>query len=65
MNWLDSRSEKGYLPRILIIHTDPYLEDIIKKEIADIVQNFEAQIEIAYEGMQINVRTLVQSACPC
>jgi ribonuclease BN (tRNA processing enzyme) len=59
------KSEKGYLPRILIIHTDPYLEDIIKKEIADIVQNFDAQIEIAYEGMQINVRTLVQSPCPC
>jgi ribonuclease BN (tRNA processing enzyme) len=47
------RNNKGYLPRIVVIHTDPYLEDIIKKEIAVISRMYDTQIEIAFEGMRI------------
>jgi ribonuclease BN (tRNA processing enzyme) len=46
---------KGYLPRIVIIHTDPYLEQIIKREVANISQSTGIQIDIAYEGMQISI----------
>jgi ribonuclease BN (tRNA processing enzyme) len=49
------RDLKGYLPRIIVVHTDPDLESSIQSEIAEISRILKIQIEMAYEGMQIAV----------
>lgn len=49
------RELKGYLPRIIVVHTDPDLESTIQSEIAEISGELKIQIEMAYEGMQIVV----------
>jgi phosphoribosyl 1,2-cyclic phosphodiesterase len=49
------RELKGYLPRIIVVHTDPDLERTIQLEIAEISRVLKIQIEMSYEGMQIVV----------
>jgi|WetSurMetagenome_2_1015567.scaffolds.fasta_scaffold266553_1 ribonuclease BN (tRNA processing enzyme) len=52
---VDFRELKGYLPRIIVVHTDPDLESTIQSEIAEISGVLKIQIEMAHEGMQIAV----------
>jgi ribonuclease BN (tRNA processing enzyme) len=49
------RALKGYLPRVLIIHMDPPLEDEIRAEIAVIAESLNCSITLAYEGMKLNL----------
>jgi phosphoribosyl 1,2-cyclic phosphodiesterase len=46
---------KGYIPRIIVVHTDPDLESSIQAEITEISEGLKMKIEMAYEGMQIVV----------
>lgn len=52
---LQFRQLKGYLPRVIIVHITPQVEDEIKKEIEQIAAELGANINVAYEGMLINV----------
>ncbi len=49
------RDMKGYLPRILLVHMTPELEDDIKFEIEAVAKELDARIDLAYEGMQVDV----------
>lgn len=49
------RSIQGYLPRILIVHVNPFSEDAIRAELAQVARNLGASIEVAREGMRIDV----------
>jgi len=44
---------KGYLPRVVAVHMNPYLEKEIEAEIAVVAGELNADITLAYEGMQI------------
>ena len=46
---------KGYLPRVAAVHINPYLEKEIKAEIAVVAEELNADITLAYEGMQIRL----------
>ena len=46
---------KGYLPRIIAIHINPYLEKEIEAEIAQISKELNASIRLAREGMRIHL----------
>jgi len=45
----------GYLPRIIAIHMTPEMEEDIKVELAEVASNLAVSIDIAYEGMQIQL----------
>jgi len=49
------RETKGYLPRVLLLHMTPILEDDIKYETEEVAKELKASIELAYEGMQVNL----------
>ncbi|MDP2931137.1 MAG: MBL fold metallo-hydrolase [Chloroflexota bacterium] len=49
------REDKGYLPRIVVIHMDPTLESEIREEVAAVAESLETPITIAHEGMEINI----------
>ena len=46
---------KGYLPRIVLIHMNPYLEKEIESEIAALNKHLDSSITLAYEGMRIQL----------
>jgi phosphoribosyl 1,2-cyclic phosphodiesterase len=50
------RRMKGYLPPVIVTHTDPASEDKIREEIAHISFSPPTRIEVAREGMDIAVR---------
>lgn len=41
---------KGYLPRVILIHLNPHLENEIIQDIRNLTKEIEAEIEIANEG---------------
>lgn len=49
------QSIQGYLPRILIVHVNPFSEDAIRAELAQLAQSLGASIEVAREGMRLEV----------
>ncbi len=49
------RELKGYLPQVVIIHINPGLEEETRAEIATIAQSLSHLINLAYEGMQIEL----------
>jgi ribonuclease BN (tRNA processing enzyme) len=49
------RRQKGYLPRIVTVHTNPMEEPRIRSELVEVQDNLGARIEIAYEGMLIDL----------
>ena len=51
----DFRRLKGYLPRILLVHLNPYLEKEIESEIAVLSKDFYGSITLATEGMQLKL----------
>jgi ribonuclease BN (tRNA processing enzyme) len=46
---------KGYLPRVLLVHMNPELEIEIRREVAEVAKELNAQIEPAHEGMRIEI----------
>jgi ribonuclease BN (tRNA processing enzyme) len=50
---------KGYLPPVVVTHTDPTSDDKIREEIADISIASAMTVEVACEGMEIAVQPYV------
>ncbi len=49
------RELKGYLPRVVVVHMNPQLEDEIRAEIAAAASALDGDIAIGYEGMQLQL----------
>ena len=49
------REVKGYLPRVVLVHMNPELEEEIETEIAVVARALNSSINLAYEGMQIHL----------
>ena len=47
------RAVKGYVPRIVAIHLNPYFEDEIRAELAVVAQHLGATIEVGVEDLQL------------
>lgn len=45
----------GYLPRVVLVHMTPPLEDAIRKEAAQVAHELGASIELGYEGMHVSL----------
>ncbi len=46
---------KGYLPQVIVVHMNPYLEKEIEAEIAVVAKDLNSSIALAYEGMQLHL----------
>jgi ribonuclease BN (tRNA processing enzyme) len=46
---------KGYLPPVVVIHTNPQLEDEIRAEVWQLEKEIRATITLGYEGMGLTV----------
>lgn len=49
------RELKGYLPRVVAIHMNPYLEEDIKKELATVGEELKIKISLAREGRRLTL----------
>jgi ribonuclease BN (tRNA processing enzyme) len=49
------RKIRGDLPRIVVVHRDPLLEDEVKEEVARIADVLKTTITVASEGMQLEL----------
>jgi len=49
------RELKGYLPRVVIVHINPGLEEETKAEIAAVADDLDHSISVGYEGMQLHL----------
>ena len=47
------RQIKGYLPRVVVVHTPPQYQREVEHEVKDVAHELGANIDIAYEGMKI------------
>lgn len=52
---LQFHKAKGYIPATLLIHINPILEDEIKKEVAQVAKELEANITLGQEGMKLRL----------
>ena len=46
---------KGYLPQVVVVHMNPYLEKEIEAEIAAVAKAINNSINLGYEGMQLHL----------
>jgi len=46
---------KGYLPQVILVHMNPYLEKEIETEIAALAKALNIPITLAYEGMRLRL----------
>ncbi|MGD9117012.1 MAG: MBL fold metallo-hydrolase [Dehalococcoidia bacterium] len=51
----DFKELKGYLPRVVIVHMSPHLEKEIAGQVTAVAEKLEADISLAYEGMEVNL----------
>ena len=49
------RELKGYLPRVVIVHINPGLEEETNAEIAAVADDLDHPISVGYEGMQLHL----------
>ncbi len=49
------RGLKGYLPKVITVHTNPLDEAGIRAELAEVAARLSADIETAYEGMRVTL----------
>ncbi len=49
------REIKGYMPQIVCLHINPAGEDEIRSEISTVAESLGITIQLAYEGMQIEI----------
>lgn len=49
------RELKGYLPRVVVVHLNPGLEEETKAEIAAVAEDLGHPISVGYEGMQLRL----------
>jgi len=50
---LSFKEIRGYLPRVLLVHMNPFLEDEIRQEIEKVSSSLDTEIHLAYEGMDL------------
>jgi len=46
---------KGYLPPVVTVHMNPWLEKEIEAEIGALAENLNSSIKLAYEGMELHL----------
>ncbi|MFC1965513.1 MBL fold metallo-hydrolase [Chloroflexota bacterium] len=46
---------KGYLPQVVLVHMNPFLEEKLKAEIAAVAEELNSPITMGYEGMQLSL----------
>ncbi|MFC2041609.1 MBL fold metallo-hydrolase [Chloroflexota bacterium] len=46
---------KGYLPQVVLVHMNPFLEEKIKAEIATVAEELDRPITMGYAGMQLSL----------
>jgi ribonuclease BN (tRNA processing enzyme) len=46
---------KGYLPQVMAVHMDTWLEPAIREEIAAVARDLNIPITVAQEGMELNI----------
>jgi ribonuclease BN (tRNA processing enzyme) len=51
----DFRKLKGYLPRVIVVHMSPHLEKDIAAEVPKVAKKLNADISLAYEGMEVSL----------
>lgn len=51
----DFRKRKAYLPKTVVVHMSPIHEKTIEEEIAVAAQNLGSEIQLGFEGMQIDI----------
>ncbi len=49
------RKINSYLPRVVLVHLTPHLEDAIREEVAHVSLDLGIVIEVAHEGMRISL----------
>jgi len=49
------RAAKGYLPRVMILHVNPFYEDAVRRELADVAESLGAPVEVGEEGLTFSV----------
>ena len=49
------REINGYLPQVVVVHMDPYLEEEIVAEIAAVSRALDTSITLGYEGMELSL----------
>ena len=49
------RELKGYLPRVVVLHMNPYLEKEIEAEVVTVAKALSNSIELGYEGMELHL----------
>jgi len=49
------RELKGYLPRVVVLHMNPLEEAETEAEVAVVARSLNAEIQLAYEGMRIDL----------
>ncbi|MFH0941412.1 MAG: MBL fold metallo-hydrolase [Chloroflexota bacterium] len=49
------RKLKGYLPRVVLVHMNPFFEEEIAREVAAVSRELEADIVLASEGMRLKL----------
>jgi ribonuclease BN (tRNA processing enzyme) len=49
------RTINGVLPKVVIVHMTPLQEETIAREIADVSRHLNADIQLGYEGMEIEL----------
>jgi len=49
------RASRGYLPRVVLIHVNPFHEERIRIEVAEVARRLQASIEVGWEGQTFTV----------
>ena len=49
------RDGKGYLPRVILVHVNPFYEERVAIEVAEVARRLQASIELGSEGMVVSV----------
>jgi ribonuclease BN (tRNA processing enzyme) len=49
------REVKGYVPRVLICHVNQQFDELVAEELAEVARRLQATIEIAREGMTLDL----------
>jgi ribonuclease BN (tRNA processing enzyme) len=52
---VEFRKQKGYVPPVILVHMAPLLEAEIRREAAELGRQLDAKIDLAYEGMEIEI----------
>jgi ribonuclease BN (tRNA processing enzyme) len=52
---MEFRQQKGYLPPVILVHMAPPMEGEIRQEATELARELDAKIDLACEGMDIEV----------